>query len=75
MQIQFPRDENGRLDPTSTYHTPIEYKAIYKYASEARFCLGIANVTLNDGRVVGRRVRIFDYSHKKFIFFFKSLIE
>ena len=28
MQIRFPPDKNGRLDPTSVYHSPIEYKAI-----------------------------------------------
>ena len=45
----------------------IEYKATYKYASEARFCLGVAKVTLNDGRVFERRARVFDYSKNKIV--------
>ena len=57
VQIRFPRDENGKYDPVSGTVGPIEYKSTYKYASGARFCLGVAKVTLMNGQDVGRKAR------------------
>ena len=65
--LGFLRNAAGRYDPLSTQINTVEYKALYKYANEARFCLSVAKATLLDGTIVGWRGRVFDYSSKKIV--------
>ena len=67
MQIRFRRDAEGKYDPTSEHIASPTFRASYKYANEARFCLGVAKVRLLDGSEEGRRCRVFDYTGKRIV--------
>ena len=44
VQIRFTRDEAGIYDPLSDKIEPPLFASTFKYAQEARFCLGVAKV-------------------------------
>ena len=37
------------------------------YEQEGNFCLGVANVEINNGTIAGKRRPVFDYSGKKIV--------
>ena len=71
-QIRFPRDRLGRYSPPSPtnptpIYAPIRSTPSFKYSQQARFCLGVAAPKMPDGRVVGRRSMVFDYTSQRLI--------
>ena len=40
-------------------------KVTFKYEQEGRFCLGVAKVEGQDGKIIGKRCQVFDYTEKK----------
>ena len=40
-------------------------RASFKYEQEGRFCLGVAKVESQDGKIIGKRCPVFDYTEKK----------
>ena len=42
-------------------------KATFKYKQEGRFCLGVAKVEIQDGKIIGKRCPVFDYTEKKVV--------
>ena len=42
-------------------------KATFKYEEEGRFCLGVAKVEGQDGKIIGKRCLVFDYTEKKIV--------
>ena len=42
-------------------------RATFKYEQEGRFCLGVAKVEDQDGKIIGKRCPVFDYTEKKII--------
>ena len=67
VQIRFTRDEAGIYDPLSDKVAPPLFASTFKYAQEARFCLGVAKVRLPDGTIKGVRSKVFDYTMKKIV--------
>ena len=67
MQIRFRRDADGIYDPNSEEIADPSFRASYKYANEARFCLGVAKVKLLNGKEEGRRCRVFEYTGKRIV--------
>ena len=67
--IRFPRDEKGNVDDKNgqygTNNQP--KKATFKYEQEGRFCLGVANIESNNGKITGKRCPVFDYTNKKIV--------
>ena len=39
----------------------------FKYEQEGRFCLGLAKVEGQDGKIIGKRCPVFDYTEKKIV--------
>ena len=39
----------------------------FKYEQEGRFCLGVAKEEGQDGKIIGKRCPVFDYTEKKII--------
>ena len=67
VQIRFPRDTAGRFSPlldNSTYK-PLDPRQTFKFASEGRFCLGVAIILDNNGKYIGKKTKLFDYTSKK----------
>ena len=67
VQIRFPRDTAGRFSPLLDNPT---YKALYprqtfKFASEGRFCLGVAIILDNNGKYIVKKTKLFAYTSKK----------
>ena len=67
VQIRFTRDNAGNYDPLSNHYAPPLFASTFKYAQEARFCLGVAKVRLPDGTAKGVRSKVFDYTMKKIV--------
>ena len=70
-QARFPRDANGRYSPASSaiptpIYTPLD-KPSFKYCQQARFCLGCAAIELLDGRIMGKRSYVFDYTDQRLV--------
>ena len=67
--IVFPRNKEGEMDVErgvyNTYNQP--KKATFKYKQEGRFCLGVAKVESQDGKIIGKRCPVFDYTGKKIV--------
>ena len=42
-------------------------KATFKYEQEKRFCLGVAKVESQDGKIIGQPCLVFDYTEKKIV--------
>ena len=42
-------------------------RATFKYEQEGRFCLGVAKVERQDGKIIGKRCPVFDYTEKKIV--------
>ena len=42
-------------------------RATFKYQQEGWFCLGVAKVEGQDGKVIGKRCPVFDYTEKKIV--------
>ena len=40
-------------------------RASFKYDQEGGFCLGVAKVESQDGKIIGKRCPVFDYTEKK----------
>ena len=40
-------------------------RASFKYEQEGRFCLGMAKVKSQDGKIIGKRCPVLDYTEKK----------
>ena len=71
-QVRFPRDAKGRFCPPSPSnpnpdYAPLRPKPSYKYTQQARFCLGVVAVKTKDGRIIGRRSAVFDYTGQRLI--------
>jgi len=71
LQIRFHIDEHGWYNPTSNLIIDRTFKASYKYANKAKFCLGVAKVQMLDWKMLGIRNKVFDYTGKQIV----SLIE
>ena len=65
----FPRNEDGEVDvKRGVYDTKNQPKrASFKYKQEGRFCLGVVKVDSQDGKIIGKRCLVFDYTEKKII--------
>ena len=48
-QVRFHRDENGKYSPSSPRLAPNNMKTTFKYPEQARFCLGVCKVKLDNG--------------------------
>ena len=42
-------------------------RATFKYEQEGRFCLGMAKVESQNGKIIGNRCPAFDYTEKKIV--------
>ena len=42
-------------------------RASFKYKQERRFCLGVAKVEGQDGKIIGKSFPVFDYTEKKIV--------
>ena len=42
-------------------------RATFKYEQEGQFCLSVAKVEGQDGKIIGKRCPLFDYKEKKII--------
>ena len=62
--IMLPRNEDGEVDvERGVYDTNNQPKrASFKYEQEGRFCLGVAKVESQDGKIIGKRCPVFDYT-------------
>ena len=67
--IVFPRNKEGEVDvERGVYNTNNQLKrATFKYEQEGRFCLGVAKVEIQDGKIIGKRCLVFDYTEKKIV--------
>ena len=67
--ILFPRNEEGEVDvERGAYDTKNQPKrSTFKYEQEGRFCLDMAKVEGQDGKIIGKRYPVFDYTEKKIV--------
>ena len=67
--IVFPRNEEGEVDvKRGVYNTNNQpRRKTFKYEQEGRFCLGVAKVESQYGKIIGKRCPVFDYTEKKII--------
>ena len=67
--IVFPRNEEGEVDvKRGVYNTNNQpNRSTFKYEQEGRFCLGVAKVEGQDGKIIGKRCPVFDYTEKKIV--------
>ena len=67
--ILLPRNEEGEVDvERGVYNTNNQpKKATFKYEQEGRFCLGVAKVEGQDGKIIGKLCPVFDYTEKKIV--------
>ena len=67
--IMSPRNEDGEVDvERGLYDTNNQPKrASFKYEQEGRFCTGVAKVEIQDGKIIGKRCPVFDYTEKKIV--------
>ena len=65
----FPRNKDGEVDvERGVYDTKNQPKrASFKYKQEGRFCLGVVKVEIQDGKIIGKRCLVFDYTEKKIV--------
>ena len=65
----FPRNEEGEVDMERyVYNTNNQpKKATFKYEQEWWFCLGVAKVVGQDGKIIGKLCPVFDYTEKKIV--------
>ena len=64
--IVFPRNEEGEVDvERGVYNTNNQPKrATFKYEKEGQFYLGVSKVEGQDGKIIGKRCPVFDYTEK-----------
>ena len=69
FNIAFPRNEEGEVGvERGVYNKNNQPKrATFKYEQEGRFCLGVAKVEGQDGKIIGKRCPMFDYTEKKIV--------
>ena len=62
----FPRNEEGEVDvERGVYDTTNQPKrASFKHEQDGRFCLVVAKVENQDGKIIGKRCPVFDYTEK-----------
>ena len=67
--VLFPRNKEGEVDvKRGAYETNNQpKKATFKYEQEGRFCLGVVKVEGQDGKIIGKRCPVFDYTEKKIV--------
>ena len=67
--IVFPINEEGEVDvERGVYNTNNQPKrATFKYEQEGQFYLGVAKVEGQDGKIIGKRFPVFDYTEKKIL--------
>ena len=67
--IVFPINGEGGMDlERGIYNTNNQpNKATFKYEQEGRFCLGVAKVEGQDGKIIGKCCPVFDYTEKKIV--------
>ena len=63
----FKRNKNGKLDENGTYRELDTTKLNCKYDKEICLLLGVAAVKYLDGRVEGKRARLFSYTEKTIV--------
>ena len=71
-QVRFSRNAEGRYSPPSPanpdpHYAPLRPKPSYKSTQQARYCLEVVAVRTKDGRVIGRRSVVFDYTGQRLI--------
>ena len=42
-------------------------RASFKYEQEGQFCLSVAKVESQDGKIIGKRCPVFNYTEKKIV--------
>ena len=42
-------------------------RASFKYDQEGGFCIGVAKVEGQDGKIIGKRCPVFDYTEKEIV--------
>jgi hypothetical protein len=72
VQIRFPRDANGAFsssldEPTDEMYSAPLRKPVFKYAKEARFCLGVGVVKDAHGEYIGKKTQAFSYTMKTIV--------
>ena len=69
FNIVLPRNEEGGVDvERGVYNTNNQPKrATFKYEQEGRFCLCVAKVEGQDGKIIGKRCPVFYYTEKKIV--------
>ena len=68
IEVRFPRNSEGSLNIVSGFYgAPSEKIVSVKYESEIRLCLGVASVLMPDGKVIGKRAKLIDYTGKLII--------
>lgn len=72
VSIRFPRDANGAFSPQSDVNPVPLYnkelkRPVYKYAQEARFCLGVCVVKDVNNELIGKKSKPFSYTMKTII--------
>ena len=67
--IVFPRNKEGEVDvERGVYETNnLPTKATFKYKQDGQFCLGVARLEGQDGKIIGKRCPVFDYTEKKIV--------
>ena len=67
--ILFPINEEGEVDvERGVYDTNNQLKrARFTYEQEGLFCLGEAKVEGQDGKIIGKRYPVFDYTEKQIV--------
>ena len=65
----FQEMKKGEVDvERGVYNTKNQPKrATFKYEQEGRFFLGVAKVEGQDGKIIGKRCPVFDYTEKKIV--------
>ena len=64
---RFRRNKNGKLDKDGAYRDVEAKKVNCKYDKEIRLLLGVASIKHSDGRVEGKRAKLFSYTGKTII--------
>ena len=72
VQIRFPRDANGAFsflldDNSIKYYSKELKKPVFKYAQEARFCLGVCVIKQDNGEYIGKKSSMFSYTMKTIV--------
>ena len=67
--ILFPRNEEGEVDvERGVYDTTNQPKrASFKHEQDGLFCLVVAKVESQDGKIIGKRCPVLNYTEKEIV--------